>query len=91
MFAEAVAAIDRTIVLGLERNLGFLAAIGAGHGEHLPTFVAVAIASAFVATIPAPYRLILEAAFTVKFLFARAEDEFFPAVLANECFVFKSH
>ena len=91
MFAETIAAVDGAIVFGLERNLGFLAAFRADDGKHLAGLSAVAIAFAFVAAVSATYGLILEAALLIKFLFARAEDEFFSAVLAHECFVFKSH
>ena len=91
MLAETIAAVDGAVILRLERNFGFLAAIGADDGEHLATFAAVAVTSAFVAAITATHGLILEAALVVKFLFARAEDEFFSAVLAYEGFVFKSH
>ena len=91
MLAETVAAIDGTIILRLERDFGFLAAIGTSHGEHLATFDAVAAAFTFATAIATTYRLILETFFRVEFLFARCESKFFSAVLAYEGFVFKSH
>ena len=91
MFVEAFAAINGAFVSWLERYFSFLAAFRAGDLEHLARFAAFAGAFTFVTTIAAARRLILEAFFGIKFLFARAEDEFFSAVLAHECFVFKSH
>ena len=91
MFAETIAAINRAFVLGFERHFRFFAAFRARYGKHLAVLSAVAIASAFVAAVAATHGFVLESAFVVKFLFARAEDEFFSAVLAHECFVFKSH
>ena len=87
MFAEAFAAINRTFVFRLERYFGFFAAFRANYRKHLTRFAAFASAFTFVAAIAATCRLILEAFFGIKFLFARAEDEFFSAVLAHECFV----
>ena len=91
MLAETIATINGAVVFGLERNLCFLTAIRAGYGKHLPVFAAVAIAFAFVAAVAATYGFVLKTAFLIEFLFARAEDEFFSAVLTHECFVFKSH
>ena len=91
MFAETIAAINRAIVFGLERNFCFLAALRADNFEHLALLAAVARTFALVATVTATHRLVFKAAFMIKFLFARAEDEFFSAVLAHEGFVFKSH
>ena len=91
MLAETIAAINGAVVFGLEWNLSFLAAFGADDRKHLARLAAVTSALAFVAAIAATYGFVLESAFVVKFLFARAEDEFFSAVLAHECFVFKSH
>ena len=84
MFVEAFAAINWAFVFRLERYLSFLAAFRADDREHLTRFAAFASAFTFVPAIAAARRFI-------KFLFARAEDEFFSAVLAHECFVFKSH
>ena len=91
MFGEAVAAVNRTLISRLERNFGFLAAVGADDGEHLAVLAAITVAAALVAAVAAARGLVLEAFFGVKFLFARAEDEFFTAVLAYECLVFESH
>ena len=91
MFAEAVAAVDGAVVLGLEGNFGFLAAVRADDGKHLALFAAVAVALTFVAAVAATYWFVFKAALMIEFLFACAEDEFFSAVLTHECFVFKSH
>jgi hypothetical protein len=92
MFTETFATINGAIVLGLERNFGFFTAFRAGYREHLTlVFAAVTSAFTFVTAIAATHGLVFKALFGVKFLFARAEDEFFSAVLAHECFVFKSH
>ena len=91
MFAEAVAAIYRTIVLGKERNFGFFAAIGADHFVHLTSLAAIMIATTLIPTVAATCRLVLEALFRVEFLLARAEDKFFTAVFADQCLVLKCH
>ena len=91
VLAETILAVNGAVVLRLEWDFGFLAAFGANYAEHLPLLAAVATASAFIATIPTTHRLIFKAAFLIKFLFARAEDKFFTAVFAHECFVFKCH
>ena len=82
MLAEAVAAINRTIVFRLERNLRFLSAFRADHREHLALFAVVTAAATLVAAITAASRLVLEALLRVKLLLACAEDEIFAAVLA---------
>ena len=91
MLAKTIATINGAVVSGLEGNFGFLAAVRADDLEHLTRLVAVTSALAFVTAVAATRGLVLEALFGIKFLFARAEDEFFSAVLAHECFVFKSH
>ena len=91
MFAEAVTAINGAVILRFEGHFGFLAAVRADDGKHLPLFAAFAVALTFVAAVAATHRLVFEALFGVEFLFARAEDEFFSAVFAHEGFVFKSH
>ena len=91
VFAEAITAVNRAVVFGFKRHFRFLTAFRARYGKHLAVLSAVAIASAFVAAVAATYGFVLESAFVVKFLFARAEDKFFSTVLAHECFVFESH
>ena len=91
MLAEAVAAVDRSIVFRKERNLRLLAAIGADHLVHLTSFAALMIATTLVATVAAARRLVLEALLRIEFLLACAENKFLAAVFANECFVLKSH
>jgi len=91
MFVKAIAAVNWAVISRLERDFSLFSAFGAGYSEHLPLFAAVAMAFTFVAAFTTPHGLILKAAFLIEFLFARTEDEFFAAVLAYECFVFKSH
>ena len=91
MLAEAIATVNGAIVLGFKRDFGFLAALRADYRMHLPLLFAVAMTFALVTAVAATHRLIFKALFRIKFLFARAENKFFSAVLAHECFVFKSH
>ena len=91
MFRETVAAINRTLIAGLERYFGFFSALGANYGKHFAMFSAVTIAAAFIATVATANGFVLETFFHVKFLLARAEDKILAAVFALECLVFKSH
>jgi hypothetical protein len=82
---KAVTAVNRTVILRLERNLCIASAISADNGKHLTLRLISALtgAATFVAAVTAADRLILKAFFRVKFLFACAEDELFTAVLAR--------
>ena len=82
MLTETIAAVNRTPPVALAAYAGS----GISGGNALRTGI-----NASKLAIAATCRLVLEALFRIKFLFARAEDEFFSAVLAYECFVFKSH
>ena len=86
---EAVTAVHRAVSAGLEGNLGFAAAAIADHGEHGPGSIAVAVLGlAGVTACLAAAGLILEALFSVEFLFAGGEDEFVSAVTASQSLVF---
>jgi len=79
---EAIAAVDGAVAAGLERNLAFLAALGAGciiHGALGAGSLTLAGSTAGLAALG----LILEAALCVEFLFTSGEDELLTAILAN--------
>jgi hypothetical protein len=84
-FVEAVAAVNRTIILRLERNLCLASAVSAYHSKHLALCLLSALAgtTTLVAAVAAADWLILKAFFRVKFLFACAEDELLATVFAR--------
>ena len=85
MFAETIAAVNRTIATGLERDGGVFAAFGTYHGMHLTWALAVST-TAFVAACltagVAALGLVGETLRRVIRLVIRAEGEGLPAVLA---------
>ena len=85
MVLEAVAAVDGTVVSGLERDLGGCPALRADSIEHF----AVVAARGFAAStaVLAADRLVLEPFLRVKLLLAGCKDEFLTAILAYQCFV----
>ena len=81
----ALAAVDRAIFPGLERNLGGLAAFSAHGVEHLAG--ATGSRAAGLARLTARLAtggLVLEALLGVEFLFTGSENKFIAAVLANQ-------
>jgi hypothetical protein len=86
-------AIDRAPFPGLERHGGFDAALGTGYGEHLSRLlvVAPALLPPSRPTLRAARRFILQTMRLVELLLADAENEFLPAVTADEGLVFQSH
>ena len=80
---EALAAQNRSVVAGLERNSGNAAALRAGRLEHLSAG-ALAISSAFLAS----GRLVLEPSLRVKLLLTGGEHEFGSAIFAYQGLVF---
>ena len=84
-FRKTVAAINRSVVNGLERKLCFFSAVCTGCGVHFSLRFAC-IPSCITASF-ASLRLVLEAFFRIEFLLARGEYEFVAAVFANQCFV----
>ena len=78
---EALAAIDRTVGLGLERNLGLAAASCADCGEVLTGATSGVLAS--VTACLAALGLILEAALCVEFLLTSGENELLTTLFAN--------
>jgi len=79
--SEAIAAVNGTIGLGLEGNLGLAAAGSAGSGEILSGTTSCVLAS--VAASLAALGLILEASFSIELLLTGGENEFCAALLAN--------
>ena len=78
---EALRAVDRTIGLGLEGNLGFLAACSAGGGEELTGATGSLLTSVTAAL--AALGLVLEATLSVALLLASGENEFVAALFAH--------
>ena len=78
---KAIAAVNRTIVSGLERHLCLAAAGSAGSGEELTGSASGVLASVTAAL--ATLGLILEAALCIEFLFAGGENKFSTALFAN--------
>ena len=79
--SEALAAVYRTIGLGLKGNLCLAAATGAGSGEELTGATGSVLAS--VTASLAALGLVLEAALCVEFLLTCGESEFLAALFAN--------
>ncbi len=78
---KAIAAVNRTIVSGLEGNSCLAAASSAGSGEEL-TGSAGSVLASITASLAA-LGLILEAALCVEFLFAGGENKLSTALFAN--------
>ena len=78
---EALAAVDRTVGLGLERNLGLAAASCADCGEVLTGATRGDLAR--VAAGLAALGLVLEAALSVELLLTGGENELIAALFAN--------
>ena len=89
MSVEAIPAVNRAVVYGLERHLCFLAAIGAGDGEHFPAAVTLLFADG--PAVRATGRLVQKAFFSVKFLLGCGKQKFLATFLANQGFVCKCH
>ena len=85
MVLEAVAAIDGTVVSGLERDFGGCPTLRTDGVEHLAFAAARGLAAG--AAVLAADRLILEPFLRVKLLLAGRKDEFLTAILAYQCFV----
>jgi hypothetical protein len=93
LLSVALFAIDRAPLSGFKRHSGFGTALSAGYSEHLPRLPIVAPAL-FPLCRPA-FRtargLVLQAVRLVELLLTGAENEFLPAVTADESLVFQSH
>jgi hypothetical protein len=84
---EALAAVYRTVGLGLERHTSLTTAHSAGSGEILAGTAGRILAG--VAAGLAALRLVLEATLSVEFLLTGSEHEFVSAFLAHKSLVFK--
>ena len=78
---EAIAAVNRTIALGLKRNAGLTTAGSAGGSEELTGATGGVLAS--VAAGLAALGLILEATLSVELLLTGGENELVTALLAS--------
>ena len=90
--SEAVRAVDRTVLTGLEGNLASLAASCADSIEHLTVAAVVAATDAVLAGVTAGLAalgLVLEAARSVELLLAGSPNKFLTAVLADQSLVFE--
>ena len=85
---KALGAIDRLVVSRLERHLGGLAAGGADRVEHLALLLSALRVLAGLPAFRAADGVVFEIVSCIKFLLARAENEFLAAVSANQCSVF---
>ena len=79
--SEAIAAVHRTVSLGLKGNLGFAAAGSAGSREVLSGTAGSILAG--IAASLAALRLILEAALSIELLLTGGEHKFGTAFLTN--------
>ena len=89
--SEAVAAINRAIITGFERNLAGIAALCANCTVHL-TGAAIAtrvVAFACIATGLATLGFIRKALLCKKLLLAGGESELLSAIFADDGFVVK--
>ena len=85
---EAFAAVHRAIFPRQEGHLGFGAAIGADSVMHFTRGIAVVTGSlASLTAFAATGGLVLEALFSIEFLFTSREDEFLATVTAYQRFV----
>ena len=83
---EAIAAVYRTIVGGLEGNHGFLATFSAGCGEHFALRTLGLDAHALFASLTAggaTTRFVGEALLSVEFLLGSGKYEFLAALAAG--------
>ena len=79
--SEALAAVNRTVGLGLEGNLGLTTASGTGGGEVLTRTAGSSLAGVTAAL--AALGLVLEAALSVELLLTSGEHELVATLFAN--------
>ena len=87
LISEAIAAVDRAVLTGLEGNLAGLSAFSADCVEHFARLTAASCALTCSTACLATLRLVGEALFSVKFLLSGSEGEFLSAILADESLV----
>ena len=83
---KAFAAINRTVVTGLERHSCFAAAGRAGRREHF-SFPSRSVLSCIAASF-ASLGLVYKPFFSIELLLAGSESKFFPALFADDGLVF---
>ena len=83
---KALAAVDRTVFAGLERNASFFAACCAGSGVHLAGATAGVLAG--ITAGFAALGLVLEATACIEFLLTGGKYKFFAAIFAYQSLVF---
>ena len=88
LFSEAVAAENRLVAAGLERNLAGLSALGADRVVHLAGAVVTVVLPCHPAGLAA-LGFVGEAFLGVKLLLAGCKREFLSAILADDGFVAK--
>ena len=90
--SEAIAAVDRAVILRLERNFRLLAASGACHLEHRAlTAVTIMAAASLSAAVAAANRIIFKPFLLVELLLTCGERELLATILANQCPVLELH
>ena len=90
--SEAIAAVDRAVILRLERNFRLLAASGACHLEHRAlAVVAIMAAASLSAAVAAANRIIFKPFLLVELLLTCGERELLATILANQCPVLELH
>ena len=82
---EAFAAVYRSVIAWLERNLSNSAAVSASCFKH---FLCSACILLCVTASLAALWFVYETFFSIEFLFAGCEHEFCSAILAAKCLVF---
>ena len=88
LFLEALAAIYRAILTGLERNLAVVSAACTNCIIHLALCLAFAsLCLALVAASLATEGLVLKSLLGIKFLLSGSKSEFLSAIFADQCFV----
>jgi hypothetical protein len=87
LIAEAIAAINGAVIMGLERNLAGIAALGANGFEHLTCAALSTLGLAVCTASLTSLRLVGETLLCVKFLLAGSKGEFLSAIFADQSLV----
>ncbi len=83
--SKAFAAVNRSVIAGLERNFCFLATVCTNSCKEFSCSLACVLSC--VTASFASLRFILKSACFVEFLFTGGENKFLAAVLTYQCFV----
>lgn len=90
MAGKTIAAIDRTVGSGLERNCAIFAARCANGIIHFALSPATPAVFAGITAVFASLGLVIETLLLIEILFTRSEYKFLAAILANDRFVLKN-